>query len=79
MRLIEFQCKDVINIENGRRVGYVCDIEIDPKCATITALIIEKRSFLSYFRFIKEPNILVIPMENIVSIGADVILVRIFC
>lgn len=79
MRLIELQCKDVINVENGCRIGYVCDIEIDPQLACICSIIVEKKSMLNYLKFVKEPNVIVIPIENIVSIGKDVILVNIFC
>lgn len=79
MRLIELQSKDVINVENGSNIGFVCDIEIEPHTAKICAIIVEKKSLMNYFRFIKEPNEIIIPIENIVSIGEDVILVNIFC
>lgn len=79
MRLLELQCKDVINVENGCRIGYVCDIDIDPQLAKICAIIVERRSVINYLKFLKEPNVIVIPIENIVSIGKDVILVNIFC
>lgn len=46
MRLIEMQCKDVINIETGCKIGYVCDIEIDTNCACIRAIIVEKKGYL---------------------------------
>ena len=77
MRLIELQCKDVINIETGCKIGFVCDIEIDPECARICAIIVEKKGIFNYLRFFKEPCFIEIPINNIISIGKDVILVNI--
>lgn len=48
MRLIEMQCKDVINVENGCRIGYVCDVDIDPQLGKICAIIVEKKSIFNY-------------------------------
>lgn len=79
MRLIELQCKDVVNIENGCKIGFVSDLEIDISCAKIQAIVIEQNNFISYLRFFKTPGVIVIPIENIVSIGKDVILVNICC
>lgn len=79
MRLIEMQCKDVINIETGCKIGYVCDIEIDTNCACIRAIIVEKKGVFNYLKFFKEPNVIEIPIANIISIGKDVILVNICC
>ena len=51
MRLIELQCKDVINIETGCKIGFVCDIEIRiPECARICAIIVEKKGIFNYFK-----------------------------
>ena len=53
MRLLELQCKDVINVENGCRIGYVCDVDIDPQLAKICAIIVEQRSIINYLKFLK--------------------------
>ena len=39
-RFYELRQKEVINIRDGCRLGFICDIEIDCECGKITALII---------------------------------------
>ena len=39
-RFLEMKQKEVININDGCRLGYVCDIEIDDKTGKIEAIII---------------------------------------
>ena len=39
MLFSEFKCKEVINIKDCKRLGFVCDIEFDCKCGYITELI----------------------------------------
>ena len=38
------QRKDVINIKTGGKIGFVSDIEIDPICRCIQAIVVEKMS-----------------------------------
>ena len=77
MSLLELQSKDVISVNDGSRIGYICDIEIDVACASICAIVVEKNSIFNYFRFCKEPREVVIPIDHVVSIGKDVILVNV--
>ena len=77
MRFVSLQSKDVVNVCNGCRVGYVSDVEIDNLCNSIEALIVERSSFFNIFCFFKEIPCIYIPCKDIVCIGEDVILVNI--
>lgn len=71
---IESLCrKDVINVCNGARIGYVRDVNIDTQNACITALLVESDAALS---FKKKNRCLVIPWSCIQIIGSETILVR---
>jgi len=65
---------DVINISDGRRLGYVYDVDMDIDTGEIIALILpgEGRGFWLYSR---HPEI-EIPWDKVIRIGEDVILVE---
>ncbi len=66
--------KEIINILDGRRLGYVADIEINLDKGKIEAIIVpEPGKFLGLFR--KESDF-VIEWDEIKKIGEDVILVE---
>lgn len=72
MRLSELQSKDVVNLNDGKRMGKIIDVEIDS--GKIYNLIIEpKRFFLNIFRRGEEVTI---KWESIEKIGEDVILIK---
>lgn len=74
IKISDFQSKDVINVVDGRRLGQICDLEIDPKLGRIEAIVMPgSGGWLGFFRAKQE---LVIPWHNIVKVGPDVILVR---
>lgn len=77
MRLVSLQSKDVVNVSDGCKIGYICDIEIDWCTKMIDAIVVEKFNFFRFFSFFKDPPCIVIPVECIVSFGGDVILVNI--
>lgn len=79
MRLISMQRKDVVNIKTGKKIGYVSDVEVDPVCRCVQAIIVEKFSYFKLIFIFKGPPCIVIPVEQIISIGEDVILVDIEC
>lgn len=75
MKISEMQAKDIVNLENGKRLGYITDIDINLETGEIKALIItSSNKMISLFN--KEVEI-VIPWRNIYKIGDDVILVYI--
>ncbi|RDE28045.1 YlmC/YmxH family sporulation protein [Parageobacillus thermoglucosidasius] len=74
VRISEFQTKDVVNVANGKKLGNIGDIDIDLETGQIQSLIIlGTGKVLGLFGREEET---VIPWQNIVKVGADVILVR---
>lgn len=74
MTLSELRTKEVIDVQDGKRLGRVMDLEFCPTDSRITALVVPAdTSFLQTLR--GEKCGLVIPWENIRRIGDDVILV----
>ena len=45
MRFVSLQSKDVINVYDGKKIGYIADIELDWCQKCIRALIVEKMNF----------------------------------
>lgn len=73
MRLSELQNKDVVNINDGKKIGNIIDVSIDSQGKT-TGLIVEKYKFLVSMFSNKEVEI---KWGQIEKIGEDVILVNI--
>lgn len=72
-RYSEFRCKEVINIMDGSRLGYVNDLEMDQDCGKILAIIVPGPCrFLGLFG--RETDF-VIPWPCIRRVGDDTILV----
>lgn len=65
--------KDVINIYNGNRIGYVRDINMDTCTACILALIVEPEAG---FSFKKKSKTVVVPWDCVQIIGEATVLVR---
>ena len=70
---MDFRHKEVINIKNGTRLGYVQDVNADLKTGTIISIIVPGST--KFFKFFSSGNEIVIPWENITCIGEDLILV----
>ncbi|MBR6728687.1 MAG: YlmC/YmxH family sporulation protein [Clostridia bacterium] len=68
----ELRQKEVINLSDAGRLGFVADVEVSLEAGAIEAVIVPGRSRI--FNFGKG-NDLVIPWEKIKRIGEDVILV----
>lgn len=71
-KITELSCKEVINVCDGTRYGYVNDVEVDCSCGKITALIVHGKRQLNTI-FSKNCDI-IIPWEAIKRIGDDLIL-----
>lgn len=72
---LDFKHKEVINISDGRRLGFVQDVCADLETGTITSIIVPgSNKLLSMF---SSSNDIVIQWQNIKCIGDDVILVEI--
>lgn len=71
----DFRQKEVINIRDGRRLGYVVDMEFNLYEGRVTAIVVPGPNKL--LGFLKGDEDLIIPWERITKIGDDVILVDI--
>lgn len=74
LKISEAKMKEVINIVNGERLGYIYDFEIDLDKGIIVAMIMA--SNYKGFNFFTKTNDIVISWEEIVKIGQDTILVN---
>ena len=73
-RVGDFRYKDVINVEDGCKLGCVCDVEIDTCNAKMLSIVIYGR--YKFFGIFGREDDIVIPWCNIKVIGEDTILVR---
>ncbi|HHV29847.1 YlmC/YmxH family sporulation protein [Acetivibrio mesophilus] len=73
-RTSDFREKEVINIKDGRRLGFVGDVEINLQSGRIEAIVIPGGGRL--LGLIGRENECVIPWEKIKKIGEDIILVE---
>ncbi|WP_126426480.1 YlmC/YmxH family sporulation protein [Brevibacillus marinus] len=76
MRLSEFSGKEIIDFENGERMGIIghSDLEINDRTGEITSIILPGGSF---FGFGKRREDVVIPWKSIMKIGPEMIIVDI--
>lgn len=72
MRLSELQSKKIINIDDGKNIGNIIDINIH-ESGNIESLILEQNK--NFFSLTKESDTK-IPWKDITKIGEDVILVK---
>lgn len=75
-RISDFQTKEVVNVENGKRLGHIGDLDVNLSTGKIENMIIPGAGRVLGL-FGKE-NDVIVPWNNIVRIGADVILVRFY-
>ena len=71
--LVELRYKEIINLNNGNRLGFVCDAEITLPEGQVTALVVPGAA--RFFGLFGREEDLVIPWERIAKIGEDIILV----
>lgn len=74
MKITDFQAKDVVNIVDGKKLGQISDIELSPKTGQVESIILPAQS--KWFGWFQVGEERVIPWQNIVKIGVDVILVK---
>lgn len=72
-RASEFKDKEVINISDGRRLGFVNDVEICLEDGSLEALILSGGGKI--FGILGRDNELLIPWEKVSKVGEDIILV----
>jgi len=65
--------KEVINISDGKRLGFICDVEFDLESGQIKTLVVPSSGrMLGLF---SKDNDVAIPWDAIVRIGDDIVLV----
>ncbi len=74
-RGLDFKQKEVINIKDGKSLGFVIDVNANFENGEIQSIIVAKPNRLLTNMMGK--NNIVIQWENIIKIGEDVILVEV--
>ncbi|HHX23436.1 MAG: YlmC/YmxH family sporulation protein [Tepidanaerobacteraceae bacterium] len=74
MKTSDLRQREVINITDGKRLGFVTDLDIDLEKGVITSLIIPGQS--KVFGLFSRGGDYIIPWNQIKRIGSDVILVE---
>ncbi len=72
---LDFKHKEVINITNAKRLGYVQDVCADLRSGAITSIIVPGESKLK--GLFGTGNSIEIPWDKVKMIGDDIILVEI--
>ena len=71
--IADLQKKEVININDGTRLGFVYDVEIDINSGKIVSLFVPKNNKM--WNMFGKPEDYTIPWEKIKRIGDDIILI----
>ena len=72
---LDFKHKEVVNITDGKRLGYVQDVCADLETGVITSIIVPGSNKI--MNIFASNNVIVIPWNNIKCIGDYLILVDI--
>ncbi len=73
-RLVDLQKKEVINIFDGKRMGFLYDVEIDLSTGKIGSIIVPGRT--RFFGLFGKGEEYIISYEDIKKVGDDIILVE---
>lgn len=73
MRLSDLQSKDIVALEDGKKIGNIIDVSIDDK-GNMIALIVQKSKFLN--NIFSSQSEIEIKWNQVKKIGEDVILVN---
>ncbi len=69
----ELKTKEVVNVSDGARLGFVSDVEIDLKDGRLTAVIVP--GAYRMMGFLGKEEDIIIKWENIKKIGEDIIII----
>lgn len=72
-RIADMRHKEVINVRDGTKIGYVDDVEFDTVSAELTALVVYGKS--RFFGLFGREEDIVITWPDIEVIGEDTVLV----
>ena len=73
LRASELRVKEVVSVNDGKRLGYIFDLEIDMDTGRVISFVIPGGGRI--LGFLGRGGELVIDWENIKKIGKDVVLV----
>lgn len=73
VRIFDFRQKEVINISDGKRLGYIFDVEIDEETGAVDSVVIPGAG--KVLGLFGRDNEYIIPWSNIKKIGEDIVLV----
>lgn len=73
-RISHLRCKEIINVHDGSRYGYLGDAEIDLESGRVTALIVPGR--LRLFGLLGREEDSLFPWDSVRRVGEDIILVE---
>ena len=74
-RIADLQCKEVVNITDGCRLGYVSDVELDILTGKVVAIVVPGKC--RFFGLFGRADDYVIPWQCIRRFGEDIILVEV--
>ena len=74
-RTTNLRYKEVINICNGHRLGFVCDVEIDMATGKVIALVVPGPC--KFFGLFWREDDYIIPWECITRVGEDIIFIEV--
>ncbi len=73
-RIVDLRLKEVINIHDGCRLGFVNDVEVDTCCGKVVSIVVPGPS--RFFGLFGREEDYVIPWDDIKRIGEDIILIE---
>jgi len=74
-RIADLRCKEVINICDGFRMGYVCDVLLNSATGQILAIVVPGQC--RFFGLFGREDDYIIPWDCIRRMGDDIILVEV--
>ncbi|MDI3535410.1 MAG: hypothetical protein PWQ82_1775 [Thermosediminibacterales bacterium] len=77
MRLNEFNGKEIVNLNDGSRLGVIgdCDLIINKQTGKIEYLVIPNRR--NQFSFLKDNSSLEVPWESIKKVSSELVIIEI--
>lgn len=73
-RVTDMRCKEVINVKDGQRLGFISDVEVEIPEGQVCALIVPGPC--RFFGLLGRKDDFVIPWRCIRRIGEDIVLVE---
>ncbi len=77
IKISDLRDREIINVNDGRRLGPIKDIDLDLENGRIRAIILPEISGGRILGIFSRGEDIVIPWEKIVRIGVDVVLVEV--